>query len=304
MNNKYVQVDCVVVTYNRLNLLKKCVDSLLNQSYKLKNIFIVNNNSNDDTKIYLDKLSKKYKNIKPINLTKNVGGAGGFNKGMKSFINYSQSDYVWIMDDDTIPTYSALEKMISKLALIKNLGFLASNVKWKNGEAAVMNVPGVPPVWSNLAEYNLIKIKYASFVSLLFPRNVIKEIGYPIKDFFIWGDDYEYTTRIYRKGYDCYFVNDSIVEHKIKYNIGANIYLERNPKRVPRYYFDARNRVFFVRRYENKRAVLNLILRQGFFRPIKLMLSSNSFKMQKAWYSFKGTISGIFFNPTIEKVEK
>ena len=62
------KVDAVVVTYNRLDLLKKCLQALLSQTYKLQNIFVIDNNSQDETLLFLRELSKKYPSIKPIHL--------------------------------------------------------------------------------------------------------------------------------------------------------------------------------------------------------------------------------------------
>ena len=49
MNKK---VDCIVVTYNRLSLLKECLVALLDQEYSLNKIYVINNNSTDETKEY------------------------------------------------------------------------------------------------------------------------------------------------------------------------------------------------------------------------------------------------------------
>ena len=83
------KVDCVVVTYNRLSLLKECLEALLNQEYLLNKIYVINNNSTDGTKEYLKHFSEKNSVIKPVNLRKNIGGAGGFNIGLKYFMKKS-----------------------------------------------------------------------------------------------------------------------------------------------------------------------------------------------------------------------
>lgn len=298
------EVDCVIVTYNRVSLLKECLEAVLNQSYPIKNIFVIDNHSTDDTPLFLEEAMKKYKKIKSFRLKENVGGAGGFNVGMKAFITKSKAEYVWIMDDDTVPTQAALSTLMKAALNVKGFGFLASNVRWINGEAAVMNVPGTIGDWNAYASKGLVRVKYASFVSLLFPRNVVKKVGFPIKEFFIWGDDYEYTTRITRAGYKNYFVSDSTVEHKIKKNIGANIFLENNRSRIDRYFYDMRNRVFTVRKMEGKKQVVKLLFRQGIMQPVKLLISSSPYKKHKAWIAVKGTFKGLFFNPKIERIDK
>ncbi|MBI1933772.1 MAG: glycosyltransferase [Ignavibacteriales bacterium] len=75
MNEK---ICAVVVTYNRLKLLQECIEALKNQTIKLDEIIVVNNNSKDGTTEWLDK-QKDLTNIHQENL----GGAGGFQNGMK-----------------------------------------------------------------------------------------------------------------------------------------------------------------------------------------------------------------------------
>ena len=52
MNEK--KILAVIVTYNRVNDLKNCVNSLRRQTYKYFDILVVNNGSIDGTKEYLD----------------------------------------------------------------------------------------------------------------------------------------------------------------------------------------------------------------------------------------------------------
>uniref|UniRef100_UPI001033D924 glycosyltransferase n=1 Tax=Klebsiella pneumoniae TaxID=573 RepID=UPI001033D924 len=99
------KVAAVVVTYNRVELLKRAIDALLAQSVELEYIVVVNNNSSDATKDYLD--SNQNKKIMPIHLSTNTGGAGGFSAGI-SFAHGLGVDYIWIMDDDAIPDINDL----------------------------------------------------------------------------------------------------------------------------------------------------------------------------------------------------
>ena len=63
----------VVVTYNRINDLKLCINSLRNQTYRDFDILIVDNGSTDGTKEFVDSLE----DIIVIHQD-NLGGAGGF----------------------------------------------------------------------------------------------------------------------------------------------------------------------------------------------------------------------------------
>ncbi|WP_251717094.1 glycosyltransferase family 2 protein [Lactobacillus agrestimuris] len=298
------KVDCVVVTFNRLTLLKECLHAILKQNYPVENIFVIDNNSTDNTWNFLKKLSQKFPKIVPIHMNKNLGGAGGFNFGIHEFIKRSKSDYVWIMDDDTIPSESALYELTKNVDLINDLGFLVSNARWKDGTPAVMNVPSPANEWNKLSDKGLTKVEYASFVSIMFPRKVIEKIGLPITDYFIWGDDVEYTLRITQNGFEGYLVNNSIVEHKIKSNIGVDIITEADKKRIGRYYYSRRNAVFTERKRRSKKDLVKWIVKCSIIEPTKVLLYSKNYKFLRIKTELKGTIAGMFFNPTIEKVNE
>ena len=48
-----MRVGCVVVTYNRKEILVECLEAIINQSYKVDKIIIIDNNSQDGTELYL-----------------------------------------------------------------------------------------------------------------------------------------------------------------------------------------------------------------------------------------------------------
>lgn len=198
------KVNAVVVTYNRKELLMECLDSILNQTYEVERIVVIDNNSNDDTKATL--IEKGYignPRIEYHYLSKNIGGAGGFNVGMKH-ANAHRPDWVWIMDDDTIPTETCLEELLKAEEKIDDeVSFLASSVRGMNGEA--MNVPKINKKqftsytdWYKHLDKGLVQIVKATFVSLLINNKAIDKCGLPWAPFFIWGDDSEYTQRIIR----------------------------------------------------------------------------------------------------------
>jgi len=100
----------------------------------------------------------------------NDGGAGGFYEGMKQAYEPG-FNWIWIMDDDCIPTETALEEL-NKHSKLENLGFLSSRVVGINGIS--MNVPSIDkrkgpnqyPVWDALLDKALVKIQEATFVSV------------------------------------------------------------------------------------------------------------------------------------------
>lgn len=294
-------VACVLVTYNRLDFLKKSLDCLFKQSHKIDNIVIVNNNSTDGTIEYLKRFNNNDQ-ISVINLKENVGGAGGFNVGLKKAHEFGPFDYYWIMDDDTLPTNNALRNLLKSLSDLdeNRVGLLASNVRWgEKEEPAIMNIPAPSGMWNKYANKGLIKIGSSSFVSMLVSNKALEECGLPIKEFFIWGDDVDFSQRVTDK-YDGYFVSDSIVNHATKYNTAVDLVDEENPNRIGRYFYAIRNKFYM----DKQNGVKSIVKNEASYIYLVLILifGHHNYKMKKIGALAKGHFFGWFFNPQVEYV--
>ena len=291
-------VVAIVVTYNRLELLKECIQALQSQSLAL-DILVVDNNSNDGTRGYIEKLALTNKNIIYKNTGENLGGAGGFNFGLKIAAKMDY-EYVWIMDDDCIVQYDALAVFIDFINKTKSsFGFLSSKVLWRDGSLCMMNIQR-KSMYKNVSgkEFDelVLDIKMASFVSLFIPMKVVKELGFPIKDFFIWTDDWEYTRRISRE-YPCYLLNKSIVIHKSKSNMGADI-STADWNNIGRFNYLYRNDVYLYRR-EGISGWLYQFVRLT-YHILKVIFKSPNNILDRIGIIIKASLKGVNFCPKIE----
>lgn len=294
-----MKICTVLVTYNRKELLKQAIDALKKQTYCIEKIVIINNNSTDGTKEYLNAINDNEMEI--INLNDNIGGAGGFYTGIKH-VALEEYDYLWLMDDDTIVEPNALENLIYGIKLIENrnksIGFVCSNVLYKDGTPCLMNIPATSKKWNSMLSEGIVEVESASFVSLLINNNAIKEVGLPIKEFFIWGDDVEYTRRLSR-AYGGYIIGNSKVKHYMNSNQETNILVDN--ERINRYFYDFRNSIYIARQGSSKDVAKIIIGKLYLF--IKIIFKKNKYKLKKIITLFKGLICGIFFNPKIEYIE-
>ena len=205
----------VVVTHNRIDLLRQCVAQLENQTCAC-DILVVDNASTDGTAQWLE----SQPDLHCRNTGANLGGAGGFNLGMRWAVETGY-DYVWVMDDDTLPQPDALEKLLEADKILEgNYGWLSSVVLWVDGSECRMNRQKLNKrfyEFSPLLKYGLVQAEQATFVSLFLRSETIRRFGLPIKEFFIWGDDIEFTRRIaVRGGLPCFTVGQSQVIHATK----------------------------------------------------------------------------------------
>jgi len=293
LNSKKIVV--VLVTYNKLELLKECLTSILDQTVTVFKILIVNNNSSDGTTEYLENVKSDL--IIPKHLKTNIGGAGGFNIGIKEAIKYD-ADFLWVMDDDTIADKDALENLIIKNELLNgDFGFLASDVRWIDSSPCIMNVPTLTKDWNVSINKGIVKLESSSFVSMFINSMAVKQIGLPIKEFFIWGDDLEYSARISNE-YDSYLVPESHVLHKMNNNTAVDLINENEKDRIERHFFDFRNRYFIEKKKGIKFVFIYWI--RYFYKIVEIIFKSN-YKFLKIKTATRGFFKGIFFNPEIEQ---
>lgn len=290
-----MEVTAVLVTYNKLGLLKECLEAIRQQTRKVNSIIVIDNHSTDGTSEFLEKQN----DLIHIRTSKNIGGAGGFKKGISEYIKRTQDEFCWIMDDDTIPDPSCLEELIESASnLNNNFGFLGSYIYWTDGKACLMNIPNIDNDWYERLSENLIKIKQASFVSLFVHRKSVEQVGLPIGEFFIWGDDSEYTERL-SKLKPSYLVLKSKALHKMGENTAVNIITD-NSKRVPRYFYSFRNR-FFVAKKRGWKAIIRELCRNTYL-IMRIITKAPNSKFLRVKQVIIGQSHGIVFNPKIESV--
>ncbi len=268
MINTDKTVAAVVVTYNRKNLLKECLDALLVQTRPLDSILVVDNASSDGTTDFLEQSGYMANSlIQYVRLPENIGGAGGFNYGIKQAYKH-KFHWVWVMDDDAEPMPNALETLLDhkNLAKLQDVGALANLVVNPDKEIDIYHQRNIdfkssfpltkPLVLDSRQLEKPIKIDFSSFVGLLISRSVIEKIGLPDKRFFIYHDDVDYCIRINNVS-NIYLIPKSIIIHKyllrictIKRNI-FGIELSSIPLKNFKFeYYNIRNLVFVLNKYK------------------------------------------------------
>lgn len=187
------KIAAIVVTYNRKDLLKLCLNALLKQGRALSTIIIVNNCSSDGTEKMLQAEYLNNPIFDYINLGENLGGAGGFKYGMQRAYENGY-DWLWLMDDDVAPVESALKTYVK---LSSEFLFIQGRRAYESGDKVdwLLDYNYKSGVYTKLSESEFFKNKQyievntACFEGAYISREVISSIGYPNVEFFIQGDD-------------------------------------------------------------------------------------------------------------------
>ncbi len=288
------------MTYNRKELLNHCIDKLLKQEGASCDVIVVDNASTDGTR---EMVMRQYDVPEVLyeNTGVNLGGAGGFQYGVKKAVLLGYQ-YVWMMDDDTLPEKTALYKLFeADHELNGEWGFLSSVAYWTDGSICRMNIQK-KNIFAHVGEREYHKkysyVKMCSFVSLLVKSDVIKEVGLPIGEYFIWTDDYEYTGRISAK-YPCYMIPSSRVVHAMKVHTRVNFATD-DVSRIDRYQYIYRNDVHCYRRY-GCGGWMYIILKD-IYTLVNILLNSNGSRLDRIKVLCKGFRAGLHFKPDIEMI--
>lgn len=262
-----MRIFAFIVTYNRLDSLKRVVCCVRNQTQQIDKLIIINNNSTDGTKEWLDTLE----DVEIIHQD-NLGGAGGFYTGVKTC--YEQgADWIWMMDDDVFPQNDCLEHLL-KYKDVSNC--LNTTRYWADGGY-------VPQLFKFDIERNVSEelktdmsaeyqvMNTCCFESLLVSSELVKKIGFPDKRFFIAGDDtiYGYLASKYT---NVILVRDAVA---IKLQNEGTI----KPRPFYIYYF--KRNFFLTNEYKT------LITGKGFSIYVWI-----SYYLNIIWSSFKNLVKG------------
>lgn len=247
MLSKYV---VVTVTYNREQLLRKCIHQLEHQTVPANKIIIVNNASTDRTSAFLTKISSQYHFLyQIIECSENIGGAGGFAKGIEAALQYD-TNFILILDDDALLSEDYVEKLLNAKKQYPQYCAFAGNVK-VNGEIDICHrrtLSKIGLLTKECTEHMYLD-KYfecdvASFCGMLVEKNLVEVIGLPHAEYFIWHDDVEYSLRIHKFS-KFLIVSDAILDHRTNINI-AGYHSRRYEWRD---YYAVRNRILYVKEH-------------------------------------------------------
>lgn len=236
-------VCAVVVTHNRRELLTEALGAIARQTRPADGVVVVDNASGDGTAALV---RDRFPDVDLVELAANTGGAGGFAAGIAHALD-TAADLLWLMDDDTVPEPGALAALLdARERASAEPVLVASRVVWTDGRDHPMNTPRVKPGASRaeLAAASAAgcrPIRSASFVSVLVDAAAVRERGLPVADYFLWNDDFEFTTRLLR-GRSGLYCPASVAVHKTRTFGGT----DADPG--DRFYYEVRNKVWLFTR--------------------------------------------------------
>ncbi len=216
------RVVAIVVTHNREAHLRRTVTRLLEEC--IDHLLVVDNASQDGTRAWLQSVDDPRLTL--VLNDRNLGGAGGFECGLRAARARFDADWYVLMDDDARPyrgTIARFREMVTprtaprtgdELAVAPAWTAYAAGVHYPDGSICETNRPSRNPFWNlrslmrtlmgggragfhvkdtDFEATSTTRIHASSFVGLFLSRDALAIAGYPQGDLFIYGDDVLYT---------------------------------------------------------------------------------------------------------------
>jgi len=279
---------CVVtVTYgDRWEFLEKVIKAVVSYHNVLE-IIVIDNASKFKIEEKCKEISEK---INVIRFERNTGSAIGFNKGIEIACT-GNAEFIWLLDDDNMPEEQGVNYLVNNYRKIENEtgvnGGLALLSLREDRKEYVMSAekgnafPFFPKENSflgvhfkditykvfkkitshlkrNTAEKSLkknlstVKVPVAPYGGLFFQKDLIKEIGLPNKDFYLYADDHEFSYRITRFKKGIFLIPDSkIIDLEKSWFLAKNqgfLLSLIHSQSSFRIYYSVRNRIYFERK--------------------------------------------------------
>ena len=243
-----MNIIAVVVTYNRLELLKRGI-GCLREIKSLSDILVVNNGSTDGTHEWLDTQS----DLRVVH-QENVGGSGGFYTGIQKAFEMG-ADWIWCMDDDVFPRPDCLDSLLQHAGQ-EDIGIMSPQ-RLLEGEIFTHEFRGYnfTNALASMKKGKLAKevvngpteIAGADFEGPFIRREVVERIGLPNKELFIFCDDTDYCLRAWMAGFKLLYVPDAILDkHKF---FADDTWTTRNQKKKWKRYYQIRNTAYLNHHY-------------------------------------------------------
>jgi rhamnopyranosyl-N-acetylglucosaminyl-diphospho-decaprenol beta-1,3/1,4-galactofuranosyltransferase len=250
----HVGVIASVLSYNSVSTLPSVIDGIESQTHQPDRVIIVDNGSDEPTLDFLRQLPSHYE----IHfLPENLGLGAGHNTGWRTAIDDPNCDYVWVLENDSVPPPDCLERLLALASSLEARGtdYGAILPKQVHPDDPRRERTGAPRIVPNM-----------TFNGVLIPAQTLRRVGFIREDFFIDQDDWEYSDRLSEAGLPIFKDPTTTIDH-----IGKG----REPS-ILRTYYTVRNDIYLRRAIRMEPFAASRALFRGGGAIVRTLLTEDS----------------------------
>ncbi len=250
----------ILVNWNTSDTTIECIESIKSTDYNNYEIIIVDNGSLDVGELE-SFIIEKHPDISLIKNEKNLGYAGGNNKGIELAIKM-KADYILLLNNDTIVDRCFLKELVDYAEIKANIAVLNPKIYYYKPSDLVWFAGSTGNLWTGCfkhigkgrkdrSENNIPReTAYATGCAFFMKVSVIKEIGMLDDNFFAYSEDLDWSLRAKKAGYKCMYVPNSKIWHMEAVSITKNMSKANKGRTTPfQIYLYYRNKLFIMRKH-------------------------------------------------------
>jgi len=226
-----LKLSVIIVNYNVKHFLEQCLNSVFNSSKKIEvEVFVVDNHSVDGS---CQMVKEKFQNVYLIENKENLG----FSKANNQAIKIAKSEYVLLLNPDTVVEESTFEKIIEFMDSNAQAGGLG--VKMIDGKGSFLpeskrglptpsvafyKIFGISKIFPKSKTFNryhlgflnkekIHEIEILSGAFMLLRKKALDKIGLLDETFFMYGEDIDISYRLILGGYKNYYFPETTIIH-------------------------------------------------------------------------------------------
>jgi GT2 family glycosyltransferase len=222
---KLPKASVIIVNYNGLDHLKRCLPSLLAQRYGEYEVLVIDNGSSDGSVEYVECV---YPQVTAIRSATNLGYGGANNVGFE----YASGEYLAMLNPDTVVEADWLRELVLALEKTPGAGLATSRVLLL-GAPKRINACGNDITYTGLTVCRGLGqsadryphqevVPAVSGSAFAIKRSVLEHIGGFDDTFFLYYEDTDLSLRAALAGYDCVYVPTSVVYHDYSFRFSAH----------------------------------------------------------------------------------
>ncbi len=252
----------IIVNYRTPKLCIDCLSSLIEINDLTLKIIIVDNASNDDSieKIQQAIHDNQWATVRLIGSPNNDGFSAGNNLGIQA----CQSDYVLLLNSDTIVRPGAIKILLKTLEDSTDMGMASPRLEWPDGSPQescfrfhrpineLIRSACSGPITRLLKAYEVpLRVtdelsypEWTSFACVLVRRELFEKIGLLDEEFFMYFEDVDFCHRARAAGWP---IINNPQAHVVHLRGGSSPVKSQaaKKKRLPRYFYESRTRYYY-----------------------------------------------------------
>lgn len=250
MKTNHLKLSIIIVSFNTAELTQRCLESVISDITQSKTlaksceVFVVDNDSTDDSAKIIQSLITKFSNVLPLQLIQNKENLG-FAKANNQALKQTRGEYLLLLNSDSIVQNGALEALVNalqtaeltnknnKLGLVAaslwnpdgsyqsqggdQISLIAAKVQWLMLDDLPIIGKFLPSLQKKLKQppldQSIQPMGWVGATALCFPRKLYESIGGLDESIFMYAEDMEFCLRAQRAGWGSAIAHQAKIVH-------------------------------------------------------------------------------------------